>query len=62
MKTFKAIRAAFWEAHPEFRKFYKKSYTQNQYNTDIRCAFGPFVDGLCRDNIITEKLAKRVTL
>ncbi len=62
MKTVSQVRNAFWEAHPQFKSQYRKTYRQNQYNTDIRCAFVDFVDYLQKDNQITEKLAYRVTL
>lgn len=62
MKTVSQVRAAFWDNFPQFKSQYRKTYKQNQYNTDIRCAFVDFVDYLQKDNQITEKLANRVTL
>lgn len=60
MKTQTEIRDAFWEAHPQYKEV--KGKRQNDYDTDIRCAFVDFVDGLRRNETITEKLAMRVTL
>ena len=66
MKTQKEVRNAFWqyaaEFAPEFLQEYKKTKRQNQYSTDIRCAFVDFVDVLMKDGEITEKLANNVTL
>ena len=62
MKTFKEIRASFWDAHPQFKTEYRKTYTQNQYRTDIRCAFVEWTDHLCRIGEITEKQCNKVTL
>ena len=60
MTTQTEIRDAFWEAHPQYTK--AKGKRQNDYDTDIRCAFVDFVDALRRNEQITEKLAMRVTL
>lgn len=62
IKTIKGVRDAFWEAHPEYKAEYRKTYRQNDYRVDIRCAFVEYVDVLCRNNQITDKLADRVTL
>ena len=62
MKTITQVRKSFWEAYPEFKNEYRKTWRQNQYKTDIRCAFVNFVDYLRNNNIITENLAKNVTL
>lgn len=62
MKTVSQVRTTFWEAHPQFKNQYRKTYKQNQYHCDIRCAFVDFVDYLQKDGIITENLANRVTL
>lgn len=62
MKTQTEIRDAFWGAHPEYRPLFRKGKRQNDYDTDIRCAFVDFVDQLRREEVITEKLAMRVTL
>lgn len=62
MKTVTQVRKAFWEAHPQFANDYCKTYTQNRYKTDIRCAFVDFVDYLQKDGQISENLASRVTL
>lgn len=62
MKTEKEVRKSFWNSHPQLRKYYKVGFTQNQYSTDIRCAFCDYVDFLQKDGIISEELAKNVTL
>ena len=62
MTTQKQVRESFWNAFPQFKSEYKKTYTQNQYRTDIRCSFVDYVDMLAKDGVISEKLAQRVTL
>jgi len=62
MKTITQVRKSFWEAHPEFKSEYRKTWRQNKYRTDIRCAFVDFIDYLKRNNSITEKLRSRATL
>lgn len=62
MKTISAVRAAFWNVHPQFSSEYRKTYRQNDYNATIRSAFVDFVDHLQKDGQISEKLAYRVTL
>jgi hypothetical protein len=62
MKTQKEVRASFWNDHPQFKNEYRKTYTQNQYCTDIRVTFCDYVDYLLKSGIISEKLADRVTL
>ena len=62
MTTQKQVRESFWNAFPQFKSEYKKTYTQNQYHTDIRCSFVDYVDMLAKDGVISEKLAQRVTL
>lgn len=62
MKTQKQVRESFWNAFPEFKSEYKKTYTQNQYRCDIRCYFVNYVDNLAKNGEISEKLAQRVTL
>lgn len=58
--TQKALRAAFWERHPQFRRH--GTWTQNQYSTDVRVAWVDFVDFMERDGQISEALAARATL
>lgn len=62
MKTITQVRMAFWEAFPEFKSDYRKTWRQNQYNATIRTTFVNYVDSLRKDNSITESLANRVTL
>lgn len=62
IKTVTEVRKAFWSAHPQFSNDYRKTYSQNDYKTDIRTAFVDYVDYLQKDGVISEKLAYRVTL
>ena len=55
------VRDYFWETS-EFSRKYNKRNSQNDYPTDIRCAFVDLVDALARDGQISESLASRVTL
>lgn len=62
--TQKEVRRAFWESHPEAdrRKITDYSGRGKMYKTDTRVAFGDYLDGLRRDNQISESLANRATL
>lgn len=62
MKKITDIRKAFWDNHPEFKSEYRKTYKQNDYNATIRTSFVDYVESLQRNSIITESLARRVTL
>ena len=62
MKTITEVRNAFWESHPQFKSEYRVKKKQNDYCTDIRCAFVDYVQYLRADGIISENLAYRVTL
>lgn len=62
LTTFAAVRNSFWDAHPQFKKDFRVNKRQNEYCTDIRCAFVDYVDYLHRDGQITDKLANNVTL
>jgi hypothetical protein len=62
METIKEVREAFWNDHPEYKSHYRKTWRQNQYNTDIRCAFGDYVNELWTFNVISDTLADTVTL
>lgn len=61
--TFAEIRSNFWESLPEeLRKERRTRKTQNDYCTDIRCAFVEYVDVLLKNGEITEKQADNITL
>ena len=64
--TQKAIRAAFWAAHPEHEAYALmwciKTAPHNRHNADTRTAFYDFVDHLAKSGMISEKLASRATL
>jgi len=62
MKTITEVRSSFWANHPEFKSEFRKKLRQNDYSTDIRCAFVDYVDFLHRDGVICDKLAYKVTL
>jgi hypothetical protein len=62
MKTITEVRKAFWAYYPEFKPEYRKTYRQNDYNATIRTTFVDYVDHLRKGNVISEKLANRVTL
>jgi hypothetical protein len=62
IKKITEVRAAFWNAYPEFKKDFRKTYRQNDYKTDIRTSFCDYVDSLQKSGVISEKLAHRVTL
>ena len=62
MKTTPEVRQAFWDAHPEFKNEYRKTWRQNQYRTDIRVSFVAYVDHLRQNGEISDNLAYRVTL
>jgi hypothetical protein len=69
--TQKQVRDAFWDAADE-GQFRGLSVTRKRipnysgngtmHNTDTRCAFADFVDGLSKDGQLSEGLADRVTL
>ena len=58
MKTQKQVRIAFKEFCPN----YKTGQKHNQQTAEVTFAFSCFIDNLRSDNVITEKLASRVTL
>ena len=62
--TLKELRKMFWReiATPEMRSEYRTRKTQNDYSTDIRCAWVDFVDYADELGMITEKQASNATL
>lgn len=60
--TIKEIRKAFWDAHPEIKNEYRKTYRQNDYKPGVRTMFVNFVDMLERNGEITTELASKATL
>lgn len=73
ISTVTALRAAFWAAHPQYRRGVKpagstngrKLYIekrQNDYPTDVRVAWCDFVESTRRNGDITENLTQRTTL
>ena len=71
LTTQKQVRAAFWEAagNGEFkgmnvtpRKITDYSGSGHMHNTDTRCAFVDWLDGMEKSGQLKEGLAERVTL
>ena len=64
--TQKALRAAFWDAHPSFdhqaRAAGIRSKSQNHHCATVRLTWCDFVDMMARDGQISESLAQRATL
>ena len=60
--TQKELRRAFWEAHPDLYKFYRRTYTQNDYNATVRVSWCDYVDCMNRNGEISDALAQRATL
>lgn len=60
IKTLTELRAAFWEAHPAFKR--KGRTKQNDYPADVRMAWCDYVEHMVRNGDIPENLAQRATL
>lgn len=60
ISTVTALRAAFWAAHPHFRR--RGRQKQNSYPVDIRMAWCDFVDHMRRAGDISENLSQRAVL
>ena len=62
--TLKELRKMFWSevATPEMLSEYRVRKTQNDYSTDIRCAWVDFTDFARKSGMITEKQCNNVTL
>jgi hypothetical protein len=69
--TQRAVRKAFWDAwrRGEFkgldvtpRRITNYAGTGKMHNTDTRCTFVDFVDGLSKSGELSERLAENVTL
>lgn len=54
------VRAAFWQGWEGRQR--PKKLRDGDYPADVRVEFVDFVDHLARDGIISEALARRVTL
>ena len=50
----------FWGLHPEFKE--NEFGGHNDQNATVRTAFNFYIDGLHRDNAITDELADTITL
>ncbi|MGB1205349.1 MAG: hypothetical protein ACPG5B_06880 [Chitinophagales bacterium] len=62
LKKKKAVRQAFWDAHPQFKNEYHKKKKQNDYSAKIRMAFVNFIDFSEKNNVISEKMASNIIL
>ena len=71
MTTQRQVRKAFWDAWREGqfkglsvtpRRIPNYAGNGKMHNTDTRCAFCDFVDGLSKNGELKEGLADRVTL
>ena len=62
--TLKELRKMFWSevATPEMRTEYRAYKTQNDYSTDIRCAWTDFTDWACKSGMITQKQCDNAVL
>ena len=62
--TLKELREMFWSeiASPEMRAEYRTRKTQNDYSTDVRCAWVDFTDYMYKSGTITEKQYNKATL
>ena len=62
--TLKELRKMFWRevATPEMLSEYRVRKTQNDYSTDIRCAWVDFTDYAYKSGMITERQYNRATL
>ena len=62
--TLEELREMFWSeiAAPEMRAEYRAYKTQNDYSTDIRCAWVDFTDWACKSGMITEKQCNNAIL
>lgn len=58
--TLKDLRAAFWLAHPFFKR--RGRTKQNDYSTNIRQAWCDFVEMMHRNRQLPDKLAQKATL
>lgn len=62
--TQRALRAAFWLAHPAMRRRRVRDYTGTglMHCTDTRVAWVDWIDAMQRDRQISSELADRATL
>lgn len=62
--TLKELRKMFWSevATPKMLTEYRVRKTQNDYSTDIRCAWTDFTDWACKSGMITEKQCNNAIL
>ena len=62
--TLKELRKMFWGevATPEMLTEYRVRKTQNDYSTDIRCAWTDFTDWACKSGMITQKQCDNAVL
>lgn len=57
------LRREFWKEYPEFKeRYYSSKKSQNDYPTDVRCAWVDYVENCRRSGCISERLAQTTTL
>lgn len=62
--TQRALRAEFWQQHPQLDRRKIKNYSGNghMFKTDTRCAWCDWIDALSKSGEISQELAERATL
>lgn len=62
--TARQVRSLFWELNPDLSRKKIKDYNGDgkMYTADTRCAFVDFLDGLRKDNQISQRLADKINL
>lgn len=57
------LRIQFWNEFPDYKDaYFSYKKTQNDYPTDVRCAWVDFVERMRKDGLITDRLANNATL
>lgn len=63
IRTEDDARRAFWAQMPwAIRRHYVRCIRQNAYPADVRVAWCDWVDAAARDGLLSEELARTVTL
>ena len=62
--TLRQLRKEFWETFPNLPRQKITDYSGNgkMYQTDTRCAFVDWLDGLSKAGDVTQEFAERATL
>ena len=66
MTTQQEVRKDFWEyiktVNPEMYKLKRTNKKHNDYPAEVRTVFSYYIDLLCKDKVISGKLANKVIL